>query len=100
MEILSWNVENRAKFVTSMKEGRISVWSSRAMVIGCAGAGKTTLVKKLKGEDVEIDPGSTSGIEIHSHVFKLSPDESTITGKYPQNFILIYRPFKIEWSLE
>lgn len=84
MEILSWDVENRDKFVTSMKGGRISVYSGRAMVIGCAGAGKTTLVKKLKGEDVEIDPVSTSGIEIHPHVFKLSSDESTITGKCPQ----------------
>lgn len=33
-----------------MKAGQISVYTGRVMVIGCAEAGKTTLVKKLKGE--------------------------------------------------
>lgn len=50
------------------------------MVIGCAEAGKTTLVKKLKGEK-DLSTESTSGIEIHSHVFKLHANESTIIGK-------------------
>ena len=67
-----------------MKRGKISVYSGRGMVIGCARAGKTTLVKKLKGENMKVDPESTSGIEIHTHAFKLSSDESTIIGKYLQ----------------
>lgn len=50
------------------------------MVIGCAEAGKTTLVKKLKGEK-DLSTESTSGIEINSHVFKLHANESTIIGK-------------------
>lgn len=62
-----------------MKRGKVSVYSGRGMVIGCAGAGKTTLVKKLKGER-DLNTVSTSGIEIHSHVFKLSSDETTIIG--------------------
>lgn len=66
-----------------MKVGKISVFNARGMVIGCARAGKTTLVKKLKGE-TDLNTESTSGIEIHTHVFKLNADESTIHGKYFQ----------------
>ena len=80
-EILYWSLENRQKFIRSMKAGNISVFNGRAMVIGCARAGKTTLVKKIKG-DKDLETTSTSGIEIHSHAFKLNSDESTIIGKY------------------
>ena len=45
-EILYWSIEDRKNFVRSMKVGNISVFNGRAMVIGCARAGKTTLVKK------------------------------------------------------
>ena len=57
------------------------------MVIGCAEAGKTTLVKKLKGEK-NLNTESTSGIEIHPHVFKLHANESTITGN---RFLIILK---------
>ena len=80
-EILYWSLENREKFVISMKVGNSSVFNGRAMVIGCARAGKTTLVKKIRG-DKDLETTSTSGIEIHSHAFKLTADESTIIGKY------------------
>ena len=80
-EILYWSLENREKFIRSMKVGNISVFNGRAMVIGCAGAGKTTLVKKIKG-DKDLTTTSTSGIEIHAHTFKLNSDESSIIGKY------------------
>ena len=79
-EILYWSLVDREKFVKSMKDGNIFAYNARGMVIGCARAGKTTLVKKLKGEkDLKTD--STSGIEIHSHVFKLNQNETTIIGK-------------------
>nr|XP_022287917.1 uncharacterized protein LOC111100394 isoform X6 [Crassostrea virginica] len=77
-EILYWSLENREKFVKSMKIGNISVYNGRGMVIGCARAGKSTLVKKLKGEK-DLNTTSTSGIEVHSHLFKLHKNESTIT---------------------
>lgn len=63
-----------------MKAGQISVYTGRVMVIGCAEAGKTTVVKKLKGEK-DLSTESTSGIEIHSNVFKLHANEATIIGK-------------------
>ena len=82
-EILHWSLDDRHKFVTSMKDGNISVYNSRGIVIGCARAGKTTLVKKLRGAR-NLTTESTSGIEIHSHLFKLNADETAIIGKYFQ----------------
>ena len=79
-EILKWGLDDRKKFVRSMKIGNIPVYNGRTMVIGCALAGKTTLVKKMKG-DRNLNTESTSGIEIHSHIFKLNSDESIIEGK-------------------
>ena len=79
-EILYWSLEDRKNFVRSMKVGNMSVFNGRAMVIGCARAGKTTLVKKIKG-DKDLETTSTSGIEIHTHAFKLNSDDSTIIGK-------------------
>lgn len=63
-----------------MKKGSIPVYSGRGMVIGCAGAGKTTLVKKLKGEK-NLNTKPTKGIEIHIHEFKLNAEENTIISK-------------------
>ena len=81
-----WKLKDRKTFVKSMKKGKISVYNGRGMVIGCARAGKTTLVKKLKGEK-DLNTTSTSGIGVHSHLFKLSENESTITGKHFQMYI-------------
>ena len=78
-----------------MKDGNISVFNGRAMVIGCARAGKTTLVKKIKG-DKDLTTTSTSGIEIHSHTFKLNSDESTIIGKYVHGLYSRFAEFTYE----
>jgi GTPase SAR1 family protein len=84
IEILYWSADDINKFVKSMKDGRIRAYSGRGMVIGCAEAGKTTLVKKLrKDKDLETQP--TKGIEIHTHVFKLDEEELTIIGTF-KNF--------------
>lgn len=79
-EIVSWSTDNRHQFVRSTKKGTIPVYNGRGMVIGCAEAGKTTLVKKLKGEK-NITTTSTKGIEIHVHEFKLDEKECTIISK-------------------
>lgn len=76
---MRWSKQNKSLFVKSMKDGKISVYSGRVMIIGCAKAGKTTLVKKLKGER-DLTPKSTIGIEIHPHEFKLDEKERTIIG--------------------
>lgn len=76
---MRWSKQNKSLFVKSMKDGKISVYSGRVMIIGCAKAGKTTLVNKLKGER-DLTPKSTIGIEIHPHEFKLDEKERTIIG--------------------
>lgn len=77
---MRWSKDNRQRFVKSMKKGTIPVYSGRGMVIGCAEAGKTTLVKKLKGEN-NLSTTSTIGIDIHAHEFKLDAEECTIISK-------------------
>ena len=87
-EIFYWKLKDRKTYVKSMKKGKNSVYNGRGMVIGCARAGKSTLVKKLKGEK-DLNTTSTSGIEVHSHFFKLHENESTITGKHFQHHKLL-----------
>lgn len=77
---MRWSKDNRQRFVKSMEKGTIPVYSGRGMVIGCAEAGKTTLVKKLKGEN-NLLTTSTIGIDIHAHEFKLDAEECTIMSK-------------------
>ena len=77
------NLKDRGNFVKSMQSGSNSVYIGRGMVIGCAQAGKSTLVKKLKGEK-DLDTMSLKRIGVHSHLLKLSENESTITGKHFQ----------------
>lgn len=71
-EIPNWYPEER---------GEQCVYNGRGMVIGCAQAGKSTLVKKLKAEK-DVNTKSKSRIGVHSHPFKLNENESTITGKH------------------
>lgn len=71
-----------------MKKGTIPVYSGRGMVIGCAEAGKTTLVKKLK-EERNITTTSTKGIKIHVHEFKLDAEECTIISKKWESLIVL-----------
>ena len=78
-----------------MNFGNISVFNGRAMVIGCAGAGKTTLVKKIKG-DKDLETTSTSGIEIHTHAFKLNSDDSTFVGKSVHFLFLRFVVYKYQ----
>lgn len=79
-EIMRWSEQNKSLFVKSMNDGKISVYSGRVMIIGCAEAGKTTLVKKLKGEN-NLSTTSTIGIDTHAHGFKLDAEECTIISK-------------------
>ncbi|XP_078318795.1 uncharacterized protein LOC111101206 [Crassostrea virginica] len=46
-EIFYWKLKDRKTYVKSMKKGKISVYNGRGMVIGCARAGKSTLVKVI-----------------------------------------------------
>jgi GTPase SAR1 family protein len=72
-------------FVKNYKKGSTKVYCGRGMVVGCFGAGKTTLVKKLKGEDVSHPPESTRGLEVHTNIFVVDEEKNTLTGKLSIN---------------
>ncbi|XP_062595426.1 uncharacterized protein LOC134256772 [Saccostrea cucullata] len=54
-----------------LKKEKTSIFHARGILVGCAEAGKTTLLRRLRGlsqDDVE-DTESTRGLEAHQHVF-------------------------------
>ncbi|KAK3602668.1 hypothetical protein CHS0354_024989 [Potamilus streckersoni] len=66
IEIL--NMDNRSiqLFEEALKDGKETVHNMRIMVVGHIGVGKTTLVKRLLGEEVNISERcSTEGIDVY-----------------------------------
>ncbi|KAK3598913.1 hypothetical protein CHS0354_036224 [Potamilus streckersoni] len=66
IEIL--NMDNRSiqLFEEALKDGKETVHNMRIMVVGHIGVGKTTLVKRLLGEEVNIpERCSTEGIDVY-----------------------------------
>ncbi|XP_062614802.1 uncharacterized protein LOC134276579 isoform X1 [Saccostrea cucullata] len=61
------------KLEESLQKTTINVEHSRGVLVGCAEAGKTTLLKLLMGEtqDAVEDIESTRGLELHQHVFTI-----------------------------
>ncbi|XP_061182384.1 uncharacterized protein LOC133190713 [Saccostrea echinata] len=61
-------IHNLKKF---LKKGNTTISHARGILVGCAEAGKTTLLRRLRGlpqDDVE-DTEPTRGLEAHQHVF-------------------------------
>ncbi|XP_062595095.1 uncharacterized protein LOC134256468 [Saccostrea cucullata] len=62
------------KLEKSLRENAIiTVQHSRGILVGCAEAGKTTLLNRLMGETQEVveDIESSRGLEVHHHVFNI-----------------------------
>ncbi|XP_055999743.1 uncharacterized protein LOC125677291 [Ostrea edulis] len=78
VEVLGMSNEDIETFIRNYKKGSTKVYCGRGMVVGYFGAGKTTLVKKLKGEDVSHPPESTRGLEVHTNIFTLDEDETSL----------------------
>ncbi|XP_062598534.1 probable serine/threonine-protein kinase pats1, partial [Saccostrea cucullata] len=73
-EILKWEQNARERYVElHAKGGTQTVHHARGMIVGCAGAGKATLLKRLLGfsEEVIKEVKSTEGLEVHEEVFEL-----------------------------
>ncbi|XP_062577856.1 uncharacterized protein LOC134239716 [Saccostrea cucullata] len=73
MEILTWNLNARERFVESLRHGRVEMFRARGMIVGCAGAGKTTLLRKLQRRHTEDNQPTetTVGLEVHEDLFEI-----------------------------
>ncbi|KAL3888353.1 hypothetical protein ACJMK2_000723, partial [Sinanodonta woodiana] len=66
IEILKMDERSIQRFEEALKDGKETVHNIRIMVVGHMGVGKTTLVKRLLGEEVNIsERHSTEGIDVH-----------------------------------
>ncbi|KAL3888516.1 hypothetical protein ACJMK2_000882, partial [Sinanodonta woodiana] len=66
IEILNMDDRSIQLFEEALKDGMETMHSIRVMVVGHMGAGKTTLVKRLLGEEVNIsERHSTEGIDVY-----------------------------------
>ncbi|XP_061192622.1 uncharacterized protein LOC133200822 [Saccostrea echinata] len=61
---------DRETFVRDIQTGGVQVFHGQGTVVGWARAGKTTLIKKLKGER-DLTTVQTKSLEIHPNVFKV-----------------------------
>ncbi|KAL3889501.1 hypothetical protein ACJMK2_001839, partial [Sinanodonta woodiana] len=66
VEILNMDDRSIQLFEDALKDGKETVYSIRIMVVGHVGVGKTTLVKRLLGDEVNIsERRSTEGIDVY-----------------------------------
>ncbi|KAL3855774.1 hypothetical protein ACJMK2_014974, partial [Sinanodonta woodiana] len=74
-EILRMDEGSLQMYKEALQEGMEKVFNIRVMVVGHYGVGKTTLTKRLLGEDVNIfQRKSTEGIDVHTHCCRVSLD--------------------------
>lgn len=75
---MSWDIDKRRRYTTRIaQEGKKKMYRARGMIVGCTGAGKTTLLKKLQRTDTTAKhqpTETTSGLEIHEHLFQILSD--------------------------
>lgn len=66
VEILRMDKKSIELYKKALDEGKEAVHNIRVMVVGHFGVGKTTLTKRLFGEEVDINHReSTNGIQVH-----------------------------------
>ncbi|KAK3598548.1 hypothetical protein CHS0354_010725 [Potamilus streckersoni] len=73
VEILKMDKKSIQLFQNALQQGKERVYNIRVMVVGHLNVGKTTLIKRLLGEDVNIfERHSTEGIDVHVHCCDVS----------------------------
>ncbi|KAL3887681.1 hypothetical protein ACJMK2_000075, partial [Sinanodonta woodiana] len=76
VEILSMDDNSIQLYQKALDAGKEKVYNIRVMVVGQFGVGKTTLIKRLLGQPVDIaERKSTEGIDVHKHCCKISLDK-------------------------
>ncbi|XP_061194945.1 uncharacterized protein LOC133203113 [Saccostrea echinata] len=76
--ILSLGSESISKYLKDLTHGEHVVYVARGMLVGCEGAGKTSLLRRLRGEDTP-DPSSTRGIDVHVNLFTVDGKKLEVT---------------------
>ncbi|XP_053385683.1 uncharacterized protein LOC123537873 [Mercenaria mercenaria] len=97
VEILRMDKKSIELYKRALSEGQEAVHNIRVMVVGHYGVGKTTLTKRLFGEDVDINQReSTNGIDVHVRRCKVSLEtgEWKILDKDQENETVYHRLVK------
>ncbi|XP_056017012.1 uncharacterized protein LOC125674562 [Ostrea edulis] len=76
-EVISWSDEARRRFVDNFRKGSIEMFRARGMIVGCAGAGKTTILRRLQRKqttNMNTNTETTIGLEVHDDMFEIISD--------------------------
>ncbi|XP_062617497.1 uncharacterized protein LOC134279152 [Saccostrea cucullata] len=76
--ILSLGSEGISKYLEELTHGDHVVFVARGMLVGCEGAGKTSLLRRLRGDD-NPNPTSTRGIDVNVNVFTVDGGKLEVT---------------------
>ncbi|XP_053379695.1 uncharacterized protein LOC123526993 [Mercenaria mercenaria] len=83
-EILNMGEDSINLYKKALQDGKVSVYNIRVMVVGHYGVGKTTLTKRLFGEQVDItERAITEGIDVHVNRCKISVKDGTWISQKP-----------------
>ncbi|XP_061192318.1 uncharacterized protein LOC133200551 [Saccostrea echinata] len=78
-EVLKWDLEERKRFVDKINQGSVPMYRARCLLVGCTGAGKTTVLRNLKrkkGKEETKQPTETTiGLDVHQDLFLIGQSE-------------------------
>ncbi|XP_062617498.1 uncharacterized protein LOC134279156 [Saccostrea cucullata] len=77
--ILSLGKEGIQNYLRDLRSGEHKVFVARGMLVGCEGAGKTSLLLRLQGKD-NPDPQSTRGLDVHVNMLTVNEDRLDVTA--------------------
>ncbi|KAL3887758.1 hypothetical protein ACJMK2_000151, partial [Sinanodonta woodiana] len=103
VEILSMDYNSIQLYQKALDAGKEKVYNIRVMVVGQFGVGKTTLIKRLLGQPVDIaERKSTEGIDVHKHCCKLSLDKGEWIEPVdnPDKYYILHRLNKLLYGLD
>ncbi len=75
LEVANRGIEEIAKYFQQFQSGKDYLYEAKLLIVGEAGAGKTTLAKKIQNPNYQLqEEDSTQGIDVITHNF-MSPNQ-------------------------